>query len=86
MDISKFTVDELKRELERKEREREATAPPTPLLHPDWSVVISDCISHVAERWKDGWHDDRSVHYIYEAAMEAVYGADIFAKLNKRAK
>lgn len=48
-----------------------------PLANPDWSKLIKTAVSHLPNYGDDT--DD--VHYIYEEAMRAIFGPDIFKVL-----
>ena len=48
--------------------------PPQPLAQPDFSALIRCVTGGVAQAIKDGYEDEDLRSYIYEAAMEAVYG------------
>ena len=53
---------------------------PTPQVTPNFGLVASMVKDHVAAMSKpDYCEDNDTAHYIYEAAMEAVYGKDIWA-------
>jgi hypothetical protein len=81
MNLDKATVQELKEELAK----REAPSPkaPMPLEKPNWDALRLMIIEGVAETVENGGHeDDDFAHYVYEAAMEAVYGKDFFIWFN----
>jgi hypothetical protein len=52
---------------------------PVPLANPDWSKLINTAVSHLATYDED--NDDK--HYIYEEAMQAIFGPDIFSRLRE---
>jgi hypothetical protein len=56
---------------------------PTPLEIIDFSAVIEMCKDHIANIENDE-HDDDTDHYIYETAMEAVFGPKVWEWINKR--
>lgn len=75
---------ELLAELERKKKAREAGERPRPLTSIEIQNLIEVCDAHVEELDKNGYADDDSSHYIYEAAMTAIYGPNIFKWINKK--
>ena len=85
-DLSQLTDDELTTELERRTKAALGVLQPVPVAVPDWTSLISICKQHVIDKWNEGWVDDDSKHYIYEAALDAVFGPDIFPRLNERSR
>lgn len=82
MDISKFTKEDLQNELARREEQKDMPFPLTDLescWELDFSKVIKACEVHIQEI-ADGKVDTDSEHYIYELAMEAVYGKDVWKR------
>ena len=78
-------IDRLQAELEQKRREQEL-ATPKPVENPDWSGVQEMCQEVIDSLAKDGWYDDDMDHYIFEGAMQAVFGEDVFTWMNKRGR
>lgn len=74
-DLSSASEAELQAELERRQR---AAAVPTPQAKPitevDWSRVHRAATELVRYAIQDGYFDDAAPQYVYEAAMEAVFG------------
>ena len=83
-DLQKYTDDDLTAEIERRKQARLQAEEPKPLDVQDGSALTQMCIDHVKEVWAWGWHESDWTHYIYEAALEAVFGKDIFDRLNRR--
>ncbi len=85
MTLDNYTNDELTKELKRREEEEKSTYPyrPQPLsfLYQDFSKVRIACEAHIQELI-DGRVDSDADHYIYENAMEAIYGKDVFDWVN----
>jgi len=54
------------------------TPPPEPVEQPDFAPVIHLAKVGVAEIVADGYLDEDTSHYIFEAVMIAVYGKDYF--------
>jgi hypothetical protein len=59
--------------------------PVPPLEDIDYSKVKKECEVHIQEI-ADGKVDTDAEHWIYEAAMEAVYGKDVWNWVNKMLK
>lgn len=79
--LEEFTDTELEEELNRRKKQNAA---PTPLDSPDWEPVKSACEEIVKSIINETYHmDDDSSHYVFEEAMKAVYGKDIFKWYNE---
>lgn len=85
--------DEIK-ELERKQKDiqkkldelKNGKVPvPREASEIDWSSLIGTCVEAVRELDEEGYEDEDIRHYIYESAMEAVFGKDIWKWINSRA-
>lgn len=68
--------------------ENEVNTPsvPQPLANPDFSKVQKMVIEHVAGYAdSDNCRDDEDdTHYLFEAAVEAIYGPNIWKWINKQ--
>jgi hypothetical protein len=71
-DFRHVSDSDLQEELLRRKEARSKA--PDPVANPDFSRLIEHVTSGVAECIKDQYEDDDFKHYIYEAAMEAIYG------------
>lgn len=76
------STEDLERELER--RKRELRGPPTPLKEPDFSNLQELVVEGTKASVQNGYEDDDFQHYVYEAAMEAVFGKDFWTWRNKQ--
>ena len=78
--------DELKAELERREKreEEKKSAPPEPLREPNFEPLRKMIIRGTLDAIDIGAEDDDFQHYLYEAAMEAVYGKGFWVWRNKQ--
>lgn len=81
--IRTATVDELRAEISRREAEDRET-PPSPLVNPDWSALHELVRVGIGQQWSERFRDEKLRAYVYETAVEAVFGKGIFAKLNRR--
>ena len=79
MDFSDISTDDLKAELERRERTSDR---PAPLENPDFSRLLKTCEAVMNDYERDGRSKDNG-HYIYEEAMQAVYGDNVFEWINQ---
>ena len=80
-DLRTATTEELQAELARREKE----ARPKPLDRPDWAPLIKLCEQQLDDVQAGESTDDSDLdHYIYEEALIAVYGPDIFTWMNER--
>jgi hypothetical protein len=83
VDIKKATDSELEKELERRKKEKESLKTPVPLKKPDFTRLISTC-QHNIKEIGEGRSDTDTAHYIYEEAMTAVYGKDVWKWVNAK--
>ena len=55
---------------------------PEELSRHEFSGVVKLCRQHLDNLSRLGTHDSDTPHYIYEAAMTAVFGADVWVWIN----
>jgi len=77
MSLKEYSIEELKSEIERREQDNI----PKPISAPDWSPVIETCVSHITEI-ANGDYDTDGKHWVYESAMEAVFGESVWTWIN----
>ena len=59
---------------------------PKPLENPDFTSLIEIAKNHIEEISNDGFSDEDSDHWFYEAVMEAVYGNKVWEWINKNSR
>jgi hypothetical protein len=85
MSLQDFSIQELKQELEK--RERKAALPPERSSKTNSEIVeqiykaVQPCLKKSIE--DNYWDEDNNI-IIFEAAMKAIYGEDYFYWHNKR--
>ena len=86
--FDQFTDDELKAELDRRERARLDKSKPKLIARSDRDVedVERLCTQYIDAIWEGGYRNKPKdiEHYIFEYAMMMLYGASVFDALNKR--
>ena len=83
--LESFDDEQLEAELTRRKREKELAEIPKPVKNPDWSNVIMLCTSYVSTIAEAKWEQSDSKRYIFEAAMEAIYGgSEVWHWINKK--
>lgn len=75
-----YSDAELQNELKRRGIARVA---PKPLPNPDFTKLIETVTDIIQAHINNRYGDDDDQHYIYEAAVEAVYGDKIWGTLNQ---
>ena len=81
--LSDVSDSDLEKELARRKAHQDA---PKLLDKPDFTA-LRECVTEgVNEFAETGDEDDDFEHYVYEAAMEALYGKDIWKWYNARVK
>lgn len=83
MPLKEYSDDELKAELDRRIKKDEIKLPQE-LEQKDWSMVESLCRGYLDSIREKGWVDEDMAQYIFEAAIEAVYGKKVFEFINKK--
>lgn len=71
-DIAKYTLEQLEAEVAA--RKGKPPAPPEPRQYPDFTALIQTMKDGMAQTIKDGYENDDFQHYVYEAAIEGLYG------------
>jgi hypothetical protein len=82
--LKNFTKGELEQELARREEQKNKPSPLTDLAtchELDYSQVKKACERHI-QNLADGDQERDDEHWIYEAAMEAVYGKKVWDWVN----
>lgn len=83
--ISVYSDEELEEEMNRRVKEKEAAAIPQQLSSPDLGQLSACCLNYITEIAEGNTHeDDDDTHYIFEEAMKALYGENIFDWINKQ--
>lgn len=86
MELSEYSAEELQSELKRRNEFVESPVQeplPQPMNNPSYDLLHTMCVDYVKSVAEDKVDDDHS-HYIFEAAIEAVYGKDIWDWINKK--
>ena len=76
MNLRGVSTQELERELAR----RKVGIPEAPQVRKNivWDDVVNLCASHLNSYTENGYADDDDKEYLYEEAMKAVFGDDVF--------
>ena len=77
-ELSDLTTELLEQELDRRKIAKSLPVP-VPLETMDFTALIETITDGTAQSIKDGYENDDLDHYIYEAAVEAVYGKSYWA-------
>lgn len=82
--LSECSTRELIEELEKRNIQKELTdSAPKQLENKNFAQVIAQCQSHIDDMCNENYCDDNdNEHWIYEAAMEAVFGKDVWNWIN----
>ena len=84
MDIKDFTLEELKNELIRRDEEERRKHKPTQLENPDLTGLRRAVAEYIDSIYNGDHHEDSDdTHYIYEEALKAIYGTNIFYWIRK---
>lgn len=80
--LEKYTDEELRAEMDRREKEKDKK--PEPKEEIDWSKLIECVKEGVTILDEEGYEQNDFEHYVFEAAMTAVYGDEIWDWWNKK--
>jgi hypothetical protein len=75
--LNQFSDQQLIDELAHRERKRKPRAN-KPVDNPDFSQVVDLCKEYLEEIKENRYADSDTKHYIFEVALEAVYGKSIW--------
>ena len=79
-----YDDDELRAELERRERRRLALPRAKADNDINWSNLL-ECLNEGLEHLeRNGYHGKDFEHYVFECAIETVYGRDVWKWWNER--
>lgn len=82
MNIYDFTTAELEVEIEKRKNEK-----PEMLENPNFHNLKRNVRAHIDAMWSDYYCDDNDdSHYIYEEAITAFYGDEVWDKINRKLK
>jgi len=82
--LETFDTEQLEAELARRKEEAERQAMPVPLDNPDWSVVTKYCKGYIEDLHTKGYTHTDDKQYIFEAAMNAVFGKNVWQWINAK--
>lgn len=82
VNLSKASVADLEAELERRKAAK-PTMTPLPYDAERWKKFVASVDEIIQERIDKGQGNEDDDHWIYEAAIQYVYGDDAFDTLNK---
>jgi SOS response regulatory protein OraA/RecX len=74
--------EELEKELAKRQKNR--VARPTPRENIDFSNLVQECEDVLDELDKEGFIDEDTDHYMYEAIMTKVYGDAVWDYINQK--
>lgn len=82
--IEQLEIEELEREIEiRKELLRKKNKPQE-IKEKNWTLVIKYCLNYIDDLYEDGYVDSDLKQYIFEAAMQAVFGGNVWEWIRKQ--
>ncbi|MEK6881970.1 MAG: hypothetical protein AABY22_20295 [Nanoarchaeota archaeon] len=71
-----------KAELEKKLTELEIGSTPKPVAIKNWEPLIELCEDYIRQLEEEKYVDEDTEHYIFEVAMEAVFGKEVWKWIN----
>jgi hypothetical protein len=80
--LDAYTSDALRAELERREEAKRSPAKPRRVALTDFAPVIKLCVGYIDGTETGHLNKDDMQTYIFEAAMEACFGKDVWVWIN----
>lgn len=80
--LQNLSDDVLKAELERRVKIAKENNKPKPLTVIDLKPLSEVCRQYIDDLDHNGWADEDYTHFIYETAVETIYGKDIWDWIN----
>jgi hypothetical protein len=80
-DINDYTIEELEKIIEDKKRNKAKR--PKLNYNPDYAQLISLCIE-IMDKIDAGIDDKNNISYVYETAMETLYGEDVWEWIDSK--
>lgn len=78
-ELKTFSIRELQMELNRRSQPQPSI--PQPIVHPDWTKLIEMCQQYIDA---EPDFDNDWPQYIFETAIEAIYGKTIWRWISER--
>ena len=82
--IDEMSDAELQAELLRRKKAKEDAEKPKLLQTPHLTGLINTCQIYIDDASEHGRVDEDTAHYVFEEAMKALYGKDVFTWINKK--
>lgn len=76
--IAELPDEELEAEMERRRKAKEEAARPKPVDNPDFGILLDQCAEYIKQLSASGYYDEDLKDYVFEAAVEAIYGRNIW--------
>lgn len=84
-DLQKISDEDLQHEIERRAAEKIANAKPQKLTNIQWAPLLKLAQEGIDGVASDGYPGKDFDHYIFEQAMECIYGRKVWDWWNKNA-
>lgn len=81
--LSNISTEELKREIERREKKKRNIPQPLSYSSIDWEVILRACRSYTEYIAENDHEPKDGKHFLYESLMTIVYGDDFWKWFNQ---
>ncbi len=78
MELSNISDNDLEKELEKRRAHRYVRDKPKPISRPNFSKVTAECVQYIDTMAEEKRVDDSKENFIFETAMEAVFGEGVW--------
>lgn len=84
MSLDDYSDNELELEMERRKELRKRAPEPLAIEKIELDLILNGCITYIEALNSSAHGLDDIEHYIFERAMEAVFGKDVWEWVNER--
>jgi hypothetical protein len=84
MSLDDYSDSDIEMEMERRKELRTRAPEPIAIELTEWDMVMNGCINYIEALKSGNHHTDDIEHYIFERALEAIFGKDVWEWVNER--
>ena len=82
MTLDSFSTKQLEDEIQKRQKQEADKIPP--IVQPDFRPLIKVCQEYIDDLANNGYVDEDMKEYIFEAAMEAIFGKVVWKYIKEK--